>query len=55
MIIQYVSISLIATSQGIPTSPSLMYLDDKVEIEGLLEVGYTLTVWNVYINQQNRR
>ena len=25
-----------------------MYLDDDDEVEGLLDVGYTFTVWNVY-------
>ena len=32
-----------------------MYLDGDDEVEGLLDVGYTFTVWNVYIDQQNCR
>ena len=32
-----------------------MYIDDDDEVEGLLVVGYTFTVWNVHINQWNCR
>jgi hypothetical protein len=51
MIIQVVCFHfMIATSQS---SPPLMYLDGDDEVERLLDVSYTFTVWNVYINQQN--
>ena len=32
-----------------------MYLDGDDEVERLLDVSYTFTMWNVYINQQNCR
>ena len=53
MIIQVVCFHfIIATSQR---SPPLMYLDGDDEVARLLDVSYTFTVWNVYINQQNCR